>query len=48
MGLYYPTLVWHEVTNFSPDAIVLVMASERYDHEDYYQVIENFYNAVRH
>lgn len=47
IGLYYPTLVWHEVTNFSPDAIVLVLASERYEHEDYYRVIENFYNDVR-
>ncbi|MEA2011760.1 MAG: FdtA/QdtA family cupin domain-containing protein [Verrucomicrobiota bacterium] len=46
MGLYYPTMIWHEVTNFSPNSQVLVMASEHYDHEDYFRSIENFYSAV--
>ena len=26
---------WHEMTNFSPDCVILVLASEEYDKDDY-------------
>ena len=34
-GLYIGHMVWREMFDFSPDAVLLVMASEHYDTSDY-------------
>lgn len=35
MGLYIPALTWRELTNFSTNAVVLVLSSTPYDESDY-------------
>ncbi|WP_423805347.1 sugar 3,4-ketoisomerase [Parabacteroides johnsonii] len=34
-GLYISGLVWREMVNFSPDSVLLVLASDNYNPEDY-------------
>ena len=34
-GLYLKNTIWREFTNFSPDCVVMVLASEHYDEADY-------------
>ena len=34
-GLYIANNIWREMLDFSPDAVLLVLASERYDESDY-------------
>jgi len=40
-GIYLPEMVWKDMYDFSPDSVLLVLASEHYDPEEY---IRN-YNA---
>lgn len=35
MGLYIPAMTWRELTNFSTNAVVLVLSSRPYDESDY-------------
>lgn len=46
VGLYMPTMVWRELVNFSSGAVCTVMASERYDENDYYRDYEDFKSAA--
>lgn len=46
-GLYIPPMVWREIDNFSSGAVCLVMASMRYDEDDYYRDLSTFISAVR-
>ena len=42
-GIYLPTMVWKEMYDFSEDSVLLVLASEHYDPEEYirdYDVFE--------
>lgn len=41
-GLYIKNNVWREFTNFSPDCVVVVLASEYYDEHDYIRDYETF------
>lgn len=41
-GLYIPNDVWREMYDFSPDAVLLVLASEIYQEEDYIRDYEEF------
>lgn len=34
-GLYIEGLIWREMENFSPDCVLMVIASEHYDEKDY-------------
>tara|TARA_Y100001958_G_C20918318_1_gene333611 strand:+ start:121 stop:531 length:411 start_codon:yes stop_codon:yes gene_type:complete len=34
-GLLIESLVWREISDFSPDCVLLVIASEHYDESDY-------------
>ena len=34
-GLYLKHNIWREFTHFSPDCVILVLASEHYDESDY-------------
>ena len=43
-GLYIGPLVWREMYDFSSDAVLLVIASEKYDPCDYIQDYEQFLN----
>lgn len=46
-GLYLPTMVWKEMYDFSEDAVLLVIASEHYDSEEYIRNYEEFVNEIR-
>lgn len=41
-GLYMPALTWGTQYNYSPDALLLVLASDPYDAEDYIHDYEEF------
>lgn len=41
-GLYVPVLNWLDITEFSDDAILMVLASEIYDEKDYIKRWEEF------
>lgn len=44
-GIYVPRMIWREIDNFSSGAVCLVLASERYDEDDYYRSYQDFLNA---
>jgi hypothetical protein len=41
-GLLVESLVWREMSQFSPDCVLLVIASEIYDESDYIRNYEEF------
>lgn len=41
-GLLIEGLIWREMYNFSPDCILLVVASEYYDENDYIRSYDDF------
>ena len=46
-GLYVPALVWRELSNFSSGSVCLVLASERFEEQEYIRNYEEFLNIVR-
>ena len=46
-GLYIKGNIWREFTNFSPDCVVMVLASEFYDDADYIKNYQEFLQKVR-
>jgi len=46
-GLLIEPMVWHEMDDFSPDCVLLVLASGPYDERDYIRDFENFLNEVK-
>ena len=42
LGLYMPALTWGTQYRYSPDAVLLVLASDRYDADDYIHDYEEF------
>lgn len=46
-GLYISSLMWREMYDFSPDAVLLVLASELYDENDYIRNYEEFLECVK-
>lgn len=45
-GLYISNTVWREMYDFSPDAVLMVIASEEYDEKDYIRNYESFLNYI--
>lgn len=45
-GLYIKGLIWREMYDFSPDAVLLVLASDFYDEADYIRNYDEFINAT--
>ncbi len=41
-GLYIPKNMWREMFDFSPDAVLLVLASDYYKEEDYIRSYDEF------
>ena len=41
-GLFIDTLIWHEMHDFSHDCILLVLADDYYDENDYIRNYESF------
>lgn len=46
-GLYIPNYMWREMYDFSPDAVLLVLASEYYDEDDYIRDYQQFVEFVQ-
>lgn len=42
IGLYVSPMIWRDLNNFSPDAVCVVLASNRYDEDDYYRDYNQF------
>ena len=47
MGLYLKTMLWKDMYDFSPDSVLLVLASEHYDGEEYIRDYEDFLKEVK-
>ncbi len=45
-GLYIKSNLWREFTNFSPDCVVMVLASEHYDESDYIRDYDVFLREI--
>lgn len=45
-GLHIKNNVWREFTNFSPDCVVMVLASEHYNEADYIRNYDDFLRSV--
>lgn len=47
MGLYLKNMVWKEMYDFSPDSVLLVIASEHYDEHEYVRDYEAYLELVK-
>lgn len=45
-GLYVPKNMWREMFDFSEDAVLMVLASEYYNEEDYIRNYNEFLNEI--
>ena len=45
-GLHIKSNIWREFTNFSPDCVVMVLASEHYDESDYIRNYQTFLQEI--
>ncbi|WBA13982.1 sugar 3,4-ketoisomerase [Salinivibrio proteolyticus] len=45
-GLLIDVMQWHEMSNFSQDCVLLVLASEHYDETDYIRDYPRFFQEV--
>lgn len=41
-GIFLGEMLWHTMTNFSPDCVILVLASDYYKEEDYIRNYQEF------
>lgn len=46
IGLYVENVVWRELFDFSPDAVLVVLASEYYDEGDYIRNYNDFISYI--
>lgn len=46
MGLYLPTMLWKDMYDFSEDSVLLVLASEHYDGNEYIRNYDDFLKEV--
>ncbi len=46
-GLYVSNVMWREMFDFSPDAVLMVLASELYDEADYIRDYDEFLAYVK-
>jgi len=46
-GLIIDKMIWHEMYDFSDDCVLMVLADEVYDEDDYIRDYEDFLDAIR-
>ena len=46
-GVYLPTMVWKEMYDFSEDSVLLCLASEVYNPEEYIRDYQEFVDLIR-
>lgn len=47
MGLYLPTMLWKDMYDFSPDSILLVLASKHYDAKEYIRDYNDYLEEIK-
>lgn len=47
MGLFIDTMLWKDMYDFSPDSVLLVLASEHYDSEEYIRDYDNYIELLK-
>ena len=47
MGLYLPPMLWKDMYDFSPDSILLVLASRHYDGNEYIRDYQEYLKEMR-
>lgn len=45
-GLYICPMIWRELDNFSSGSVCMVLASDKYDEQDYYREYDGFRKAL--
>lgn len=45
-GLYVPKLIWREMNNFSTNSLALILASTKYDANDYIRDYDGFRKTI--
>ena len=45
-GIYLPTMVWKDMYDFSADSVLLVLASEHYDPDEYIRDYDTFVREI--
>jgi hypothetical protein len=43
-GLYVPKMIWRSLENFSTNSLCMILASEKYNEDDYIRNYEDFQN----
>ena len=46
-GIYLPTMVWKDMYDFSPDSVLLCLASTHYDGTEYIRDYDEFVKAIK-
>lgn len=46
MGIYIPKMVWKDMYDFSPDSVLLVLASTHYDSKEYIRNYQDYLNII--
>lgn len=46
MGLYLSTMIWKDMYDFSADSVLLVLASEHYDAEEYIRDYDDYIREI--
>lgn len=46
MGIYLPTMVWKDMYDFSEDSVLLVLASEHYNPDEYIRNYDDFVQEI--
>lgn len=47
MGLYLLPMLWKDMYDFSPDSILLVLASRHYDAQEYIRDYEEYLQEIK-
>lgn len=47
MGVYIPKMIWKDMYDFSPDSVLLVLASTHYDGQEYIRDYDTYVKEVR-
>lgn len=47
MGLYLPAMIWKDMYDFSEDSVLLVLASEHYEAEEYIRNYGDFMREIK-
>lgn len=47
MGLYLPPMLWKDMYDFSPDSVLLVLASRHYDSQEYIRDYNEYLRIIK-